>query len=123
MPHTTRVRCTLSFGMEGMIHILSDCRARVKPGGASRRKHSTTNLEHPTFNPVCVMKHWRLAVPYLLLRILPDPVAVDPVFIARFIFGHNSAVIFFIPADGINQEFFIVRATIMQRLAADRGAG
>ena len=57
--------------------------------------------------------------PFSLQRILPDPIAFFPVFRTIFLERNLPAVIRFIPTDGIKQEFPIIRAAIMQRLAAD----
>jgi hypothetical protein len=57
--------------------------------------------------------------PFSLQRILPDPVAFSPIF--QTVFGQHNlpAVVRFIPADGIEQKLSIIRAAIMERLAAD----
>src|SRR6266705_5667821 len=99
-------------------------RARCKNAGHRPDKleniqQPTSNTEHPIQRARQNIGCWALIVRCwmflkLLRRILPDPVALRSVFIARLVLAHDSSVIRFIPADGVEQEFPVLRAAIMQ---------
>src|ERR1035437_5483701 len=53
------------------------------------------------------------------IRILPDPIAFFSIFRAVFIQHDLPAIVRFIPADGIEQKFSILRAAIVQWVATN----